>query len=259
VIAGDDLGVHLGGRWTLRGVSPRLRPGELVAVLGPNGAGKSTLLRCLAGERQPDAGVASLDAKPLRQWGIRALATRRAVLDQHAEAPEGLTVAELVALGRGPHGDALTAEGVEAIARSLRAAGVEGFAARAVETLSGGERQRVHLARALAQVDAPGERYLLLDEPSTHLDVAQQHATLRAVRSLTSRGVGVLAVLHELGLAARYADRVLLLDAGRVRIEGSPAEVLTPAVLREVWGVEFVVPVIDGAPHPVAVPRREGA
>ncbi len=254
-----SLGVSSRARWRLRGVSVTLRPGEVLAVVGPNGAGKSTLLRCFAGALPPDEGAVTLDGIALKQWAPDALARRRAVLSQHSATPPGWTCADVVSLGRTPHGDARASTGTDAVMRALDRVDLHGCAARTLSTLSGGQQQRVHLARLLAQLDGPRgvTRFALLDEPSTHLDVAQQHRTMRLARDLAHEGVGVLAVLHELPLAARYADRVLLLSQGTFEALGRPRDVLDAPRLSRVWGVRFVVPWLAGAAHPVALPHDE--
>jgi iron complex transport system ATP-binding protein len=224
-------------REVLRGVSLSLARGELVALLGTNGSGKTTLLRCFAGTLVPSAGDVLFDGRSVVGWRREALARRVAVLPQQLELPGGFRVAELVAMGRAPHARRLfgsTAEDEAAVERALNDADATELADRLVEELSGGERQRLLVAMALAQEP----ELLLLDEPTVHLDLSHQVALLGAIRRLRARrGLTVLAVLHDLNLAAAFAPRVAVLEAGRVVADGSPLEVLTPELVRRVFGV----------------------
>ncbi|WP_081908998.1 heme ABC transporter ATP-binding protein [Deinococcus sp. YIM 77859] len=244
-----DLTCSVSGRELLQRVTFALKGGELLAVLGRNGAGKSTLLGHLTGELVGE-GV-QLFGHPLHAYSRSALARRRAALPQQTALTFAHEVLDVVLLGRIPHGRRET-EQDRAVARAaLERVGLAGFAHRDILTLSGGEQQRVHLARVLAQlwVD-PAEpqkpaRVLLLDEPTSSLDLAHQHATLRLARDLCAEGVGVIAVLHDLNLAAQYADRVLIVSQGRVTALGTPEEVLTPAIIEEAFGHRVAV-----TPHP---------
>lgn len=258
MIDARDVGVRVGARAIVRDVSLAIAPGELVALVGPNGVGKSTLLRCLSGERAPTGGAVTLDGRPLPLWDPVSLARRRAVLAQRNAAPEGYTAFGVALLGRTPHGDQESPRGRARAMDALARVGMRARAHEPVAHLSGGELQRVHLARTLAQLDddAPdGARFLLLDEPATHLDVAQQHGVLALARALTrEQRVGALAVLHELPLAARYADRVCVLCEGRVAASGPPREAFAAATLARVWGVPFEVLDLAGHLHPIALP-----
>lgn len=234
------------GRTTiLDDVSVEVPPGEMLGLLGPNGAGKSTLLGALAGDFKPTSGYASLDGQDLARIDALARARRRAVMRQHSVPAFDFTVREIVELGRSPWvGRSTSADDRRAVARALALADVERFADRAMGTLSGGERQRAQFARALAQLDTPpseaaAQRYLLLDEPTSSLDLSHQHALLAAVRRLAAEGPGVCVVLHDLNLAARYCDRVLVLRQGHAHAMGTPLEVLTPATLEPVYDVRF--------------------
>jgi len=226
-----------GRREVLRGLDLTLAAGDLVALVGTNGSGKTTLLRCLAGTLAPDAGSLLFDGRPLSSWRRDALARRVAVLPQQLDLPVGFRVAELVAMGRLPHAQRLfasTEEDERAIARALHDADIDELADRPADELSGGERQRLLVAMALAQEPD----LLLLDEPTLHLDLAHQVSLLSAIRRLRlQRGLTVLAVLHDLNLAAAFAPRVAVLDAGRVVADGSPADVLTTDLVRRVFGV----------------------
>jgi iron complex transport system ATP-binding protein len=244
MLEGENLTFMVGRKALLAEASLALRPGELVAIVGPNGAGKSTLLRLLAGEIRPSRGSVRLDGKALSAWNRRALARRRAVLPQSSTLSFPFTVFEVALLGRAPRNGGVETPLDRAIAgHALAATGVADLAARVYPTLSGGERQRVHLARVLAQLmTAPGQYapgFLLLDEPVTSLDPRHQHAALALARGFVAAGGGALAILHDVNLAARYADRVIVLAGGRVVATGTPAEALAPEVISPVFEMEF--------------------
>jgi len=252
-----DLTVAVGRKRLLDRVSVTLAPGELVAVLGPNGAGKSTLLGCLAGARVPTSGRVTLDGRPLAKLDARALARRRAVLAQNTVVTMPVHTEELAALGRVPHAD----DGAgtrRVVAAALEAADASVFIARSVATLSGGEQQRVHLARALAQIwpgDGTRPRYLLLDEPTASLDLAHQARVMATARALADAGHGVLAILHDLNLAAATADRLVLLDDGRLAAAGPPATVLTAERVAAVFGLAVDVVARPDGCGPLVVPH----
>ena len=239
------LSVELGGREILHGIDAELRAGEWVALVGPNGAGKTTLLRAMAG-LLPHGGALELGGRPVRSWPERERARAVAFVRQRGDEAFAYTVRQTVELGRAPHTGWVAPLGAgdhAAVDRALDAVGLRGDAGRTVTALSGGEQQRVRLAQALAQ-DAPT---LLLDEPTAHLDVRHRLDLLGRARALADGGRTVVAALHDLGWAARYADRLLLLAAGRLVADGAPAEVLTPENLAAVFGVEArVEPAPDG-------------
>lgn len=210
--------------------------GELTALLGPNGAGKSTLLRVLAGIRRPAAGGVAFGGDDVLALARRERARRVAFVEQDATTELPLTGRAVAGLGRTPHEALLGGRDPaadEVVTRALDDAGALAFADRAVPTLSGGERQRVLLARALAQ----DPRLLLLDEPMNHLDIAAQLDVLALLARLAASGVTVLAAMHDLALAASHAAWVVVLDRGRVVASGPTADVLTPRLIREVYGV----------------------
>ena len=239
MIEAHALVVERASRRVLDGVDLGVEPGELVAVLGPNGVGKSTLLAALAGELRPRAGRVTLDGVPLAELGIAELARRRAALSQELFVPFDFTVRELVAMGRAPHEAKLGRAGQELVDRALAELELTALAERSIRALSGGERRRVHLARTLAQLGFDARpRYALLDEPAAHLDAAHQHRVLEVYRGLCSTGLGVLAVLHEPNLALAFATRAVLLAEGRVLASGPPAEVLSPELVAQAFGVE---------------------
>lgn len=223
----------------LRGVSVLLPPGKLVAIIGPNGAGKSTLLRLLAGLRRPQTGEAMYNEEPLEAIPDRERARKLVYLPQHSSVAFDYTVEEVVAMGRFSHGSR-TPEAAEA---SLRTVGLFERADDAFHILSAGQQQRVNLARAMAQLgfnQSKEERYLLADEPVSAMDPHHALASMLLLRELASRGIGVAVVLHDLSLALRFADEVVLLDPeGRVHSHGATSEVLTPAALKAIFEVEF--------------------
>jgi iron complex transport system ATP-binding protein len=251
------LTVRVKERALVEDVSLEVRAGEVLAIVGRNGAGKSTLLGALAGDRRPAAGEVRLDGAPLDRLGVEALARRRAVVRQRSELAAELTVHEVVALGdvwrHGPRQRALQ------VAAQLATVGLEGFAERRYPSLSGGERQRVHLARALLQLGEGGGGVLLLDEPTSALDPQQQHRMGALLRQVAARGVAVAVILHDLALAACYADRAAVLADGRLLACAAAGEALAPTVLRQAFGVEFeVVELASGLRCPIACPDGAG-
>ena len=247
------VGVVLGGRAIVDGVSLTVAPGEWVTVIGPNGAGKSTLLRAVAG-LLPYTGEIAVGGTALASLKPRARARRVAMVHQQPVVPPGMSVYDYVLLGRTPHIPPLGREGAAdhaATSAVLATLDLEPFAGRRLETLSGGERQRVFLARALAQ----GAELLLLDEPTTALDVGHQQDVLDLVDGLRRDGaLTVLSTMHDLSIAGEYADRLVLLADGAVAAEGVPAAVLTEANLREHYRARVRVVDVDGTP--VVVPVR---
>ena len=236
-LVGRGLVRTAGGRNILDGVDLAVAPGERLGVIGPNGSGKSTLLRLLAGIDRPSAGEVLLDGRPLRHLSRREVARCLAFVEQQAETAERLTVRDAVELGRTPHLGPLrpfSAADDAVVAAALARVDLAPLAGRLWHTLSGGERQRAHIARALAQEPS----LLLLDEPTNHLDIRHQIALLDLVRRLP---VTAVMALHDLNHAARCCDRLLLLRAGRPEALGPPAAVLTPAVIRAVFGVRVAV------------------
>ncbi|GBD48330.1 ABC transporter ATP-binding protein [Methylopila sp. Yamaguchi] len=232
----ENLTVRLGGVPRVDRVSLALRPGQLVGLIGPNGAGKTTLFRALAGLREPDEGAVVYDGRPLSEIGRRAVAKRLAYLEQSSEAHWPLRADHVVALGRLPHrrfGRAALPGDAEAVDRALRAADAEAFRDRPMRALSGGERARVLLARAFA-VEA---EWLLADEPVAALDPSHQLGVMERLAETARGGMGVIVVLHDLTLASRFCDRLVLMAQGRVIGDGSPEEVLTDAAAATAYGV----------------------
>lgn len=232
-------GISLGT--ILHDVSLSLSAGELVALIGPNGAGKSTLLRVLSGFLPPDSGRCLLDNKPLALWSPGALSQRRAVMRQQSQLGFDWPVRQVVAMGRAPWPGRENATIVEEV---MQLTGCAPLADRRFTTLSGGEQQRVQLARALAQLWANGapKGWLFLDEPTSALDLYHQQHLLRLLHRLTSAGgLHVCAVLHDLNLAALWADRLLLLHAGRIVAHGGADRVLNAASLQRWYGVDAAI------------------
>jgi iron complex transport system ATP-binding protein len=251
------IALRRGGKNLLAGVDFHLSPGELVAVVGPNGAGKTSLMRILSGEYPPDSGTVQLDGMPLQRWSPRLLARRRAVLPQETSLDFPLSALEVALMGRMPH--VRSSRDRQLALDALHQADAAHLAHRIFPTLSGGERQRVQLARVLCQLrddSAPAPRYLLLDEPTAALDLAHQYTLLRTVRRLVDDGFGGLAILHDLNLAAQFADRIVVMAGGRIVTAGDPRTVLVPELIREVYAVDCVVtrhPCL-AVPHVIPVP-----
>lgn len=239
-LAAEAVGLCHGQREILRGIELTARPGEVLIVVGPNGSGKSSLLRILAGSLRPSRGRVLLDGRELAAWPPLELARRRAMLSQRVALDFAYRVEEVVALGRSPYGDGGGAAARRIVESALDAARVAHLGNRDYLSLSGGEQQRVQLARVLAQAHhQPGQRpaWLLLDEPEAGLDIAHQHWLLGHARQLARQGHGVVMVLHELNLAARYADMVAVLGDGRLLRHGSVAQALDPVLLSDLYGM----------------------
>jgi iron complex transport system ATP-binding protein len=242
MLSSRGLICHRGTRRVLDGIDLDLHAGEVLGVLGANGAGKTTLLAKLAGEMEASGGTVTLDNRPLREWKPAWLARRRAVLPQSATLSFDLSVREVVAMGAYPFPELSPVEAFVLMARALRLADAGALGTRRYMDLSGGEQQRVQFARALLQVlaaRAPGQyRALFLDEPTSSLDPRHQLLLLQAVRALSrEEGLAVLVVLHDVNLAARWCDRLLLLSNGRAVAHGVPAQALTPQTLEIVYAL----------------------
>ena len=239
-IGAHGLTYEIEGETLLDGVSLRADRGQFVGLIGPNGAGKSTLLRTISGILRYRRGAVSLEGADLQTLSSREIASSLALIPQIAPYTYGFTSMELVLMGRYPHLGRFQIEGREddRIARdAMRLTETEQFADRTLDTLSGGERQRVFVARALAQQP----RILLMDEPTANLDVLHQLKVLDLVRRLVDDGLTAIAAVHDLNMAARYCDRLVLLSGGRVLAEGTPSEVLTPDTIASAFGVKSAV------------------
>ncbi len=258
-----DLTASFGGRKVVDGVSLTLGEGEMIVVVGPNGAGKTTLTKLLTGELTPDSGEILIGGERLSVVPPWQLAARRAVMAQANRLAFPFTVAEVVRIGIDGVGRALTRTGREAIiAEALAAADIGHLVARGYQMLSGGEQQRVQFARTYAQLRAgrvAAERQVLfLDEPVASLDLAHQIALMDCAQRLAREGIGVIAVLHDLNLAATFADRILVMSAGRCHAFGPPADVVTRATVRDVFGVDLCRDAAAGG-LPVVLPQHRDA
>jgi iron complex transport system ATP-binding protein len=236
-LVGTDLRVHHGAARALDGVTLTLRAGELVALVGPNGSGKSTLLRVLLGAERPTAGSVTLDGAPLARLPPRVRARTLTMVVEGSPADFAICVRDLVALGRIPFEGRLggtSKEDARAVEEAMTETDVLALADRTIDTLSAGELQRTHLARAFAQRAA----IVLLDEPTSNLDPLHQLEAMALLRGFVERGGAAIIAMHDLCLAARACDRVVVLQRGRVRADGPPAKVLVPELLAEVFQVE---------------------
>ncbi|MFU0966583.1 heme ABC transporter ATP-binding protein [Kluyvera ascorbata] len=241
MIDAQNLTFSINGRRLTNNVSLTLPGGEIVAILGPNGAGKSTLLRQLTGYLQPDSGHCSLFGRPLGDWPTAELAKTRAVMRQNCHMAFPFSVKEVVRMGRHPHRTRNPRDETEHI---MALCGCSELASRDYRHLSGGEQQRVQLARLLVQLwePEPSPKWLFLDEPTSALDIHHQQHLFRLLRQLVQeRQFNVCCVLHDLNLAARYADRIILLEKGQIVDNGTPQEVLTESALRNLYRAEISV------------------
>jgi iron complex transport system ATP-binding protein len=246
-IAATDIAVRFGRTQVLEGVRFAVRAGEMVGLIGPNGSGKTSLLRVIANLRAPEAGTVGYGGRSASELGARELARRISYLAQGGSVHWPMRVETLVALGRLPHRrpmQGLDAVDREAIERAMVACDVVAFRSRTMAEVSGGERLRILLARALA-VEAD---VLLADEPIAALDPLHQLQVMELLHATARAGRGVVVVLHDLALAARYCDRLVLLAGGGVLVEGPPAEVLSDAHITTAYGVDVVRGERDGVP-----------
>lgn len=253
-LAASGLSLGYADRAVVHDLDLRIPDGRVTVIVGANACGKSTLLRGLARLLRPQSGAVLLDGEAIHRRPTRQVARVLGLLPQNPVAPEGVTVVDLVARGRHPHHGTFrrwTSADDEAVAEALALTDTLGLADRVVDELSGGQRQRVWIAMALAQ----GTDLLLLDEPTTYLDVAHQVEMLDLLAELNARrGTTIVMVLHDLNLSARYADHLVALRAGRVVAEGTPGEVVTEEVVREVFGLDNRV-IEDPVSHtPLVVP-----
>jgi len=247
----DGVGVVIDGTTILDDVSLAISPGEVLALVGPNGAGKSTLLSVLSGDIRPSSGAVTYDGRSLGGIRHRDRARLRSVLTQENQVSFPFTVAQVVEMGRSPWARTAEAEHDEvAIAAAIEATDVAHLVERRYTSLSGGEKARVSLARVLAQRTP----IVFLDEPTAALDLRHQEEVMQAAAALATAGRAVVVVVHDLSLAAAYADRIALVADGRVVGVGAPAEVLTAPVIREVYGLAVEVMIRGG--RPVVLPLR---
>ncbi|GAA4669299.1 ABC transporter ATP-binding protein [Streptomyces chumphonensis] len=250
----EGLTLGYGDRAVVHDLDLDIPDGTVTAVIGPNGCGKSTLLRAFGRLMKPRSGRVLLDGKPVHTMPTRQVASLVGLLPQSPVAPEGLTVADLVARGRHPHQTwyrRWSGDDERVVEQALRATGTHDLAERTLDELSGGQRQRAWIAMALAQ----DTELLLLDEPTNHLDLAHQIEVLDLVRELHhDTGRTVVLVLHDLSLAARYADRLVAMKDGRIAASGPPAKVLTEDLLTDVFGLRARVRTDEETGAPLVVP-----
>lgn len=239
MLIAEHLTFGYANRILINNVSLNINAGEIVIIIGPNGAGKSTLLRLLTGYQKPAAGECYLLNKPLTQWSEKQLSKVRTVMLQQSQLTFPFKVKEVVAMGRAPYGKA---DFNEVIQESMQQTDCIKLADRDYRSLSGGEQQRVQLARVLAQLwqAEPTEKLLFLDEPTSALDLYHQQHTLRLLKQLASeKKLAVCCILHDLNLAALYADKILLINQGQIVEQGEPAKVLTAENIYRWYGVEL--------------------
>lgn len=243
----SQLNLHIGAKQLLKDINFQINNDEVVAVLGPNGAGKSTLFKALSGEHNHYTGKIELHGKNLKHWRAGDVAKLMGVLPQSSALMFPFSVSEVVNLGRLPHSTGRISDR-QIVLEAMAKADVSHLENVLYPSLSGGEKQRVQLARVLAQIWHPsdlGERFLLLDEPTSALDLSHQHQTLTLARQLANQGIGVLAILHDLNLAAQYVDRIILLSEGVCVAQGAVEEVLTAEQVEDLYGIKVTV-----MPHP---------
>lgn len=269
MLEANHITYRIGRKTLLDSVSLSVKPGELVAVVGANGAGKSTLLKILSRDHLPTSGNLFLDQKLISRFSAVELARRRAVLAQQNTLAFNFSVYELVMMGRYPHFDSQPrTEDRAVVDYTLDRTGIRHLATRSVPTLSGGEQQRVHLAKVLAQLMTLEEindpkklirpaRYLLLDEPTTGLDLYYQHSLLEVAQDLKQRGYGVVAILHDLNLVMQYADKVLLLKEGQALAFGPPARVLTAEAILEAFRLPVTLIQQPELDYPLVIHTRQ--
>ena len=259
MMSATNISYAAGGRKILQDLSCTLEPGRLTVVLGANGAGKSTLLKILAGEIKPSSGQLHFNGKEYAKISAIDFACRRAVLTQHYTISLPFKCAEIVLMGRYPHfSNKPSAEDHRIVEAAMAEMQVEEFAGRYYHTLSGGEQQRVQMARVLAQLwpvaEAGAQKVMLLDEPVSSLDCLHQQKCLQTAKGMARAGFAVMAVLHDLNLAAQYADNILLLRKGRMIAAGETRSVLIPEAIKEAYDYEVEIIYHNDFDFPLIVP-----
>ena len=253
ILAGENLRVGYGGTPIIDGVDIAIPRGEITVIVGPNACGKSTLLRALS-RVLPSSGVITLGGKTLAEMGAKEIARTMSMLPQSPVTPDGIRVDELVARGRYPYQNVFgswSAADEDAVATAMEQAGISEHAARRVDELSGGQRQRVWLAMVLAQ-DTP---LVLLDEPTTYLDITHQVEVLNLSRKLQHAGKTVVMVLHELSMAFRYATNLVVMKNGAIQAHGPVGEVVTPELISAVYELECILLEDPETGRPIVVPK----
>lgn len=256
MLEAQGLSFSIAGFSLLRDIDLRVEPGKVTAIIGPNGAGKTSLLRLLTGEQRPTAGNIALSGRPLGDWSPTQLASVMAVLPQSSRLDFPFTAREVVMMGRIPHATGLVRD-TAIVDAALAAVDGSYLDKRFYTHMSGGEKQRVQLARVLAQIWEPvadHARVLILDEPTSSFDLAHQQLTIANMRSFAAQGVGVLVVIHDLNMAARCADQLLVLSCGRIAACGSPQQVLTAMTIKQVFNVDVSIGInpLTGTPLVIA-------
>jgi iron complex transport system ATP-binding protein len=250
MIEADMLCMKIRDATLLNKVSVQFRGGESVAIVGPNGAGKSTLLRLLSGDLRCSAGNIRLKGRDLTSYSSRDLANHRAMLSQHVNVSFPFTVEEIVGMGTGDRPRALARSLIDAMIAELA---LEPFRHRELPTLSGGEQQRAHFARVLVQLACGeaehGPGVLLLDEPTSSLDLRYQINLVEIAKKRASAGTAVIAVLHDLNLAVRFADRIVVIHKGTIAADGTPADTITNKMIADVFEVDTSIGSEDGQPY----------
>jgi iron complex transport system ATP-binding protein len=246
ILVAESVSMTVGGATLVDAIDLRVRSGEMIAIVGPNGAGKSTLLRMLSGDLRPTRGHVDLGGRDIRAYTPRELAHRRAMLSQHVNVTFPFTVAEIVAMGAGDSPRAMAHGLIDA---ALHEVGLDRFRHRQLPTLSGGEQQRAHFARVLVQLGCgealKGPGLLLLDEPTSSLDLRHQIDLVETARRRAGNGTAVIAILHDLNLAMRFADRLLLLHRGRLVVDGDRAKAMTAETIRTIFEVDVAIDYTD--------------
>lgn len=248
MLRADSLYYRIGQKTLLNNASLEIVPGEVTVILGPNGAGKSTFMKLLCGDLRPSSGTVSLDGTPTERLNRQTVAQRRAMMPQSSNVVFPFSAIEIVMIGRSPH--VVKAEGNvdrQIAELAMRCTGTSALSERSYNTLSGGEKQRVQLARALAQIWVEPNainseaRYLLLDEPVAAMDISHQHETLRIAKQFAQRNVGVLLILHDINLAAMYADKIAMFSHGQIVRHGTPSDVLSQTLISQVFGIDVLL------------------
>jgi iron complex transport system ATP-binding protein len=246
ILEAEAISMAVGGATLVDAVDLRVSAGEMVAIVGPNGAGKSTLLRMLSGDLRPSRGVIKLKQREIQTYPPRQLAHHRAMLSQHINVTFPFTVEEIVHMGAG---DSVRAAAQPLVDAALAEVGLAHFSHRQLPTLSGGEQQRAHLARILVQLACGealhGPGLLLLDEPTSSLDMRHQIDLVETARKRALNGTAVIAVLHDLNLAMRFADRIVLLHRGRLAVDGGCAKAITAETIRRIFEVDVTIEYTD--------------
>ena len=250
ILQARAVSMMVGSARLVDGVDLEISGGEMVAIVGPNGAGKSTLLRLLSGDLRPTSGEVQLKQRSVQAYSPRELARHRAMLSQHVNVSFPFTVAEIVLMGAGDRGR----DAGSLVDAALEEVGLAGFRDRELPTLSGGEQQRAHFARVLVQLAcgeaAHGPGLLLLDEPTSSLDLRHQIDLVEAAQRRAANGTAVIAIVHDLNLAIRFADRLVVLRQGRLAADGRRDDVVTERMLREIFEIDAVVGRSeDGVPY----------